>query len=130
MDSVFFCINHLKKKSEIKKLSNILEKNKNNIINLVKEPENLDLHSMIKHYGSYRGLLNYRKKIINEKISIVKGIGNNYNHIYTYCRSKYAAAIIESLRESDCQIKGIIDDNPSFSNTSFLSYKQSTLQLF
>ena len=78
---------------------------------------------MIKKYGSYKGLLNYRNKIINEKVAIVKDIGNKYNQIYTYCRSKYAAATIGALKESKFRIKGIIDDNITFSNTSFLSYK-------
>ena len=76
---------------------------------------------MIKNYGSYVGLLNYRNAIINEKINLISNIGKKYKHLYAYCRSKYAAATIEALKESSYIIEGVIDDNVSFGNSRFLT---------
>ena len=127
---VFSALIVLRKNNEIKKLSNILEKNKKNIGNLIKEPENLDLYSMIKNCGSYGGLLNYRNEIINGKINLVSNIGKNYKHLYAYCRSKYAAATIEALKESGYNIEGVIDDNVSFGDSTFLTYKTISSLIF
>jgi|TARA_B100001964_G_C14245026_1_gene606981 glycosyltransferase involved in cell wall biosynthesis len=113
----------LRKNYEIKKLSNLLEKNKKNIKKLIKEPENINLYSLIRIHGSYKALLHYRKLIINTKIKLIKNLRFNYNHLYTYCRGKYAEATIKVLQESGYNIEGVIDDNDNFSKSNFLKYK-------
>ena len=120
---VFSALLILRKNYEIRRLSNFLTKNKKNIKNLIKIPENLNLYSLITNYGSYKGLLYYRKLIISTKIKLVKKLNFNYNHLYTYCRSKYAAATIKGLEESGYKVEGVIDDNDSFSKSNFLKYK-------
>ena len=96
---VFSALLILRKNDEIKKLSYILEKNKKNIINLIKIPENIDLYSLVTKHGSYEGLLNYREIIVKTKINFIKNLRFQYKHIYAYCRSKYAAATIIALKE-------------------------------
>lgn len=127
---VFSALLILRKKDEIRRLSNILEKNKKSIINLIKTPENLDLYSLITKHGSYRGLLSYRTKIISTKVNFVRDLKIQYKHLYTYCRSKYAAATIKALTESGYHVDGVVDDNDSFSKSKFLQYKTINSKAF
>jgi len=113
----------LRKKEEIRKVSNFLEKNKQYIKNLVKKPENVDLTSLIKKGGTLKALLNFRKLIIKNKIDLIKGLNFDFKNLYIYCRGKYAEATIKALRETGYNIKGIIDDNNIFTKNSFLNYR-------
>ena len=127
---VFSALLILRKNDEIKKLSYILEKNKKNIINLIKIPENIDLYSLVMKHGSYEGLLNYREIIVKAKINFIKNLRFQYKHIYAYCRSKYAAATIKALKEYGYNVDGVIDDNDSFNKSKFLKYKTINSQTF
>ena len=55
-------------------------------------------------------------------IKLIKNLRFNYNHLYTYCRGKYAEATIKVLQESGYNIEGVIDDNDNFSKSNFLKY--------
>ena len=82
------------------------------------------------HYGTYKGLLRYRNLIINTKVELIKNLRTNYKSLYTYCRSKYAAATIKALKEFGYRVEGVIDDNDSFTKSKFLKYKTINSKMF
>jgi len=108
---------------EIKDLSKILNNNKDNLNNFIKFPEKINLQKIILELGSYKGLLKFREIIINYKYDKFKNKLNNYSKIYTYCRHKYTAATIKVLQHKGYIIAGVIDDNKSYNNSSFLDFK-------
>ena len=119
---IFTALLILRKNYEIKKLSALLEKNKKNIKNLTKNPENIDLKSLIIKHGSYRGLLKYRELILTKNAKLFKNFNPKFTDLYAYCRSQYTAATINILKSLNYKIKGIIDDNESFKGSNFLNY--------
>ena len=115
---------------EIKDLSKILNNNTDNLNNFIKFPEKINLQKIILELGSYKGLLKFREIIINYKYDKFKNKLNNYTKIYTYCRHKYTAATIKLLQNKGYNIVGVIDDNKSYNNSSFLNFKTINLNLF
>jgi len=115
---------------EIKDLSKILNNNTDNLNNFIKFPEKINLQKIILELGSYKGLLKFREIIINYKYDKFKNKLNNYTKIYTYCRHKYTAATIKLLQNKGYNIAGVIDDNKSYNNSSFLNFKTINLNLF
>ena len=120
---VFSALLILRENKEIKKIANLLEKNKKYIKNLVKKPENIDITSLIKKYGTLKALLNFRKLVIKNKVDLIKGLNIDFKNLYIYCRGKYAEATIKALQETGYNVKGIIDDNNIFTKNNFLKYK-------
>jgi len=109
--------------NEIKKLSRIIEKYKNDLKDFIKFPEGINLQILILEMGSYNGLLKYRETIINNKIELVKNNFGNYSSIYAYCRHKYTAATIKALNQNGYKVNGVIDDGKAYINTNFLGFK-------
>ena len=97
--------------NELKKLSEVLNRYKKNIKNLVKLPDKIDFYKLILELGSYQGLIKFRDIIIQNKIDKLKNLDKKFTKIYTYCRHKYTAATIHALNANGYKVDGVIDDS-------------------
>ena len=111
--------------NKIKKIAALLDKNKDKIYGLIKQPEKIDFYQELSNVSSFQGLLNIRKKITKSKVKLIKEF-NLKKDVYLYCRSKYTSASIKLLNESGYKIKGIVDDNEQFSGTKLDGYETIT----
>ena len=116
--------------NELKKLSDILNRYKNNIKNLIKLPDKVDFYKLIFELGSYHGLIKFRSIIIQDKIDKLKNLEKKFTKIYTYCRHKYTAATIHALNENGYKVDGVIDDSEIYLGSTFLDYKTINSTLF
>ena len=127
---IFSSLLILLNKNEIKKLSRIIERYKNDLKDFIKLPEEINLQNLIVKLGFYEGLLKYRETIINNKIELVKNTSSHFSSIYTYCRHKYTAATIKALNQNGYKVSGVIDDGEAYIDTSFLGFKTINSQKF
>ena len=119
---IFSALLVLLKNNEIQELSSILDKKKDELGNLKKEPEMIDLYPRSAKYDSYDTLINFRNKIMETKSELIRKNSKNYKYAYLYCRSKYTAATIKCLSSSHLQIQAIIDDSENYCGTVLMGY--------
>ncbi len=119
---VYTALLMLRSKSELNKLSLQIINNKSFLSKFIKKPENIKLTHFINK-KNFNCALNYKNFI--SKFHYDKIISSNYNYdfIFCYCRSKYSEAVIKILKSYKINVKGIIDDNPKYTNTKFLNFK-------
>tara|TARA_Y100000590_G_scaffold388181_1_gene462358 strand:+ start:2884 stop:4185 length:1302 start_codon:yes stop_codon:yes gene_type:complete len=112
----------LSNNKEIKFLSK--EINKYNISKeLSTNYDNINLYYLIKEYGSYDGLIRFKKLIIKSKLLLLNDIRHKLKNIYIYCSGVSALAILKIINKSNFNIKGIIDDNINLKSNKIFKYK-------
>ncbi len=120
---VFTALLILRNNNEIYKLSKLFKRKKNKKIELIKMPEKINLKKIIKKYGDYYGLNKYKNIIMKNKFKKLKKQNFSKKKIYLYCRSQYTEATFKILKDNNHKIQGVVDDNPGFKNSKFLSFK-------
>jgi glycosyltransferase involved in cell wall biosynthesis len=117
--SMFTSLLIMRNKKEIFVLSKVISKYHYSYNYLNKYPEDINLGLMIKAYGSFNGLLFYKKKITNIKYNIISNFIKNKSNIYFYCYSKFLGASRIIMGKSWFIIKSILDQNINLKNKIF-----------
>ena len=96
-------------KNEIFKLSKIIKANLKNFTILKKKIQRRSMIFFLKKYGTFEGLLNYKKFIIN-KIKLLVG-DKKYKKIYIFSKNFVGTSIARVLINYKYPVKGFFDNS-------------------
>lgn len=107
--------------NEIFKLSKIIKVNLKNFKIIEKISERKDLFFYLRKYGVFKGLINYKKFIVNEIKLLVEDFG--YEKIYIFSKSFFGIAMAQVLLDYGYPIKGFFDNSKVLSKNSISNMK-------
>lgn len=100
-----------------------------NIKSIRKKPENLSLNVNLSNKEIHKELIKFKNKVIQKRFYLLRNKLINKN-IYLYCRSKYALATLQILRQNNFKVKNIIDDNSTYRKDQYFNLTVISLNNF
>lgn len=102
----------------------IIEKHINHIDILKEVANDFDISFYIKKFGSFNGLVLYKKFVTEKTLALVRQAKEK--EFYIFCNSIYGEAMARTLLDNGYSVKGFLDNNKALEKTNILGLNVNT----